>query len=198
MRFFSWTFEKMWSKQGCKYMQVTLENGNYYLTWHYFVNILHIEIVMKGSVLTWLQTLTDYWIFPIRRLMWFDQTDLTWLGLELDLTWPWPGAGGDGHPATAALKGIFLLMMPLQFKFRSCLIHMVQWCHGHVMVIGVMSWSCNVFVKFQKTHASFFVSQIVERDDLRCLYKGYCAWGPAITCNANGTQLENSQSGWTW
>lgn len=62
-----------------------------------------------------------------------------------------------------------LLMMPLQFKFRTCLIHIVQRCHGHVIVNGVMSWSCNVFFEISRTNLSF-VLQLVERDDLRSVF----------------------------
>ena len=57
-------------------MDIGGKSRNYYLTWHYFVNIPHIEIVMKGSVLNvleWELTRTDYWFFsPIHKLMWFD------------------------------------------------------------------------------------------------------------------------------
>ena len=59
--------------------------------------------------------------------------------------------------------------MPLQFKFGTCLIHIVQWCHGHVIVNGVMSWSCNVFFEISRTNLSF-VLQLVERDDLRSVF----------------------------
>ena len=159
---------------GCKY--IGGKSGKYYLTWHYCVNIPHIEIATNGSVLNvlqWEQNLTDYWISLLTHSC--DLTKLTWLGFNSSLLFTWPGTWLDltltwcrwrWTSRNSWAEWHFLADDDVSYMFNSYTSVMSWSCHGqrwcHVMVLAMCFWN------FKKQILVLFCN-LVDRDELGCL-----------------------------